>query len=53
VSQVSQGAASSSDAAARSAQQQIQAMTELAGTSQQLALLAERLRTATAHLKGS
>ncbi|MFI5236300.1 MAG: methyl-accepting chemotaxis protein, partial [Gemmatimonadales bacterium] len=51
VSQVSQGAASSSDAAARSAQHQIQAMTELAGTSQQLALLAERLRAATAHLK--
>lgn len=52
VSQVSHGAASSSDAAARSAQQQIQAMTELAGTSQQLALLAERLRNATAHLRG-
>ena len=51
VSEVSHGAASSSDAAARSAQQQIQAMTELSATSQQLALLAERLRTATAHLK--
>lgn len=51
VSQVSHGAASSSDAAARSAQQQIQAMSELAGTSQQLALLAERLRNATSHVR--
>lgn len=51
VSEVSRGAASSSDAAARSAQQQIQSMAELSATSQQLALLAERLRTATAHLK--
>lgn len=51
VSEVSHGAASSSDAAARSAQQQIQSMAELSATSQQLALLAERLRTATAHLK--
>ena len=51
VSEVSHGAASSSDAAARSAQQQIQSMAELSTTSQQLAVLAERLRTATAHLK--
>ncbi|HET7023872.1 MAG TPA: methyl-accepting chemotaxis protein [Gemmatimonadales bacterium] len=51
VSDVSHGAASSSDAAARSAQQQIQAMTELTASAQRLTFLAERLRTATAHLK--
>ncbi|MGB7213105.1 MAG: methyl-accepting chemotaxis protein [Gemmatimonadales bacterium] len=51
VSAVSHGAASSSDAAARSAQQQIQAMTELTTSAERLTLLAERLRTATAHLK--
>ncbi|MGH7736172.1 MAG: hypothetical protein ACREOE_21360, partial [Gemmatimonadales bacterium] len=51
VSDVSHGAASSSDAAARSAQQQIQAMAELTTSAQRLTLLAERLRTATAHLK--
>lgn len=51
VSEVSHGAASSSDAAARSAQEQIRSMADLSATSQQLALLAERLRAATAHLK--